>query len=150
MSNIKRQFETYSGPYYPTEVEPGRIMRTQKVPANYIDAQMFYATQPGQILNKRDRNIEPPERYDEYSEGYYEDTDQEARIMYNPHQTMDYPVDRQNVPPRNYYTVSPGGYRNVKMTGVPKSHSPYMGGGTTYYTQPIEHVEGHKANRYQM
>lgn len=121
MSQIKRQYESYPTNYYSVEPEPGRIMRTQPVQANYFDAQRFYNTQAQQVLQRRDRNIDQHvEQYEDYSEGYYEEPDHEAQYMYSSAQP-EIQFERQNIPPRNYHTVSPDIYaRNSK------SHSPYV------------------------
>jgi hypothetical protein len=121
MSQIKRQYESYPANYYSVDPEPGRIIRAQPAQANYFDAQRFYNTHGPQVLQRRDRNVDQhAEQYEEYSDGYYEEPDHEAQYMFNQVQP-EVQYDRQNIPPRNYHTVSPDMYaRNSK------SQSPYI------------------------
>ena len=124
-------------------------MRAQQPPTNYIEAQRFYSTQPGQILQRRDRNIgQSIDQYEDYSEGYYEEPDAEAQLLYNTMQPGEYRQEGQNVPPRNYYTASPQIYgRTTKATSVPKSQSPYILTNNMGYRQPRENLEVSDVNR---
>jgi type II secretory pathway component GspD/PulD (secretin) len=155
MAQFKRQFESFPANYYVAENEPGAIVRNQQVPANYIDAQRFYSTQPSQVINRRDRNIDPNmEQYDGYSEVFYEDPDAQAQVIYSTHQPMDYPSERQNVGPRNYVSVSPNAYRtNVKPVTVSKSPSPYVLQDNIPYFQQRERQdvsEAARTSKYQL
>lgn len=124
-------------------------MRAQQPLTNYIEAQRFYGTQPGQIIQRRDRNIgQNIDQYEDYSEGYYEEPDAEAQLLYNTMQPGEYRQEGQNVPPRNYYTASPQIYgRTTKATSVPKSQSPYILTNNMGYRQPRENLEGSDVNR---